>query len=153
MGRTRVPRPPLRWMYARQPRDQAAAAGLRPASTPPPMGSVAPVMQAALLLARKRTASTTSCGCPCRPSGWEVLAWGLLTRERSGKDRRGAYAVLTEKGHAALRQAWPVYARGIASHFAQHLDAVEARTLTEALQRVLDAARRAAHRPGTEGER
>ena len=68
-------------------------------------------------------------------------AEGLLRRERSGEDRRGAYAVLTEQGHAALRQAWPVYARGIATHFAQHLDAVEVRTLTEALHRVLNAAR------------
>ena len=69
-------------------------------------------------------------------------AEGLLLRERSGQDRRGAYAVLTEQGRAALRKAWPVYAAGIANHFAQHLETAEARTLTEALQRVLIAARR-----------
>ena len=39
-------------------------------------------------------------------------AEGLLTRDRSGTDRRGAYAVITEQGIAAMRQAWPVYARG-----------------------------------------
>ena len=66
---------------------------------------------------------------------------GLLARERSGSDRRGAYAVLTDKGRAALRQAWPVYARGIASHFAHHLNDAEAQTLTDALQRILTAAR------------
>jgi DNA-binding MarR family transcriptional regulator len=68
-------------------------------------------------------------------------AEGLLMRERSGQDRRGAYAVLTEKGRAALRQAWPLYARGIANHFARHLGTTEARTFIEAFQRVLDAAR------------
>jgi DNA-binding MarR family transcriptional regulator len=65
---------------------------------------------------------------------------GLLKRERSGTDRRGAYAVLTQKGRAALRQAWPVYARGIASHFARHLSVEEAGALTQALQRMLNAA-------------
>jgi len=68
-------------------------------------------------------------------------AEGLLTRERSGQDRRGAYAVLTEKGRAALRQAWPIYARGIANHFARHLSGAEARTLTEAFEGILAAER------------
>ena len=35
-------------------------------------------------------------------------AEGLLLRDRSGTDRRGAYAVITEQGIAALRQSWPV---------------------------------------------
>src|SRR6266487_5523679 len=47
-------------------------------------------------------------------------AKGMLTRERVGTDRRGAYAVLTDRGRDALRQAWPIYAQGIAQHFAQH---------------------------------
>ena len=68
-------------------------------------------------------------------------AEGLLIRERSGQDRRGAYAVLTDKGRAALRLAWPVYARGIVNNFARHLSTAEVRTITEALQRTLDAAR------------
>jgi DNA-binding MarR family transcriptional regulator len=68
-------------------------------------------------------------------------AEGLLYRERSGTDRRGAYAVLTDAGLAALRQTWPVYARGIAEHFACYLSDEEVRTLTEVFQRVLAAAR------------
>ena len=68
-------------------------------------------------------------------------AAGLLTRERDGTDRRGAYAVLTEQGYQALRKAWPVYARGIRAHFARHLHEAELHTLTHGLQRVLDAAR------------
>lgn len=70
-------------------------------------------------------------------------AQGLLVRERSISDRRGSYAVLTEEGMAALRQAWPIYARGIAQHFTSLLNDTEVRTITEALERVLVAAREA----------
>ena len=66
---------------------------------------------------------------------------GLLLRERSESDRRGAYAVLTSDGVTALRQAWPIYARGIDQYFASLLSDEEVRTLTEALERVLAAAR------------
>ncbi len=66
---------------------------------------------------------------------------GLLTRERSGADRRGAYAVLTEQGRAALREAWPIYARGIENYFARHLSDEELATLTNALGRLFAAAR------------
>lgn len=69
-------------------------------------------------------------------------AQGLLVRERSCPDRRGAYAVLTEQGKAALRKAWPVYAQGIEQHFASLLNDSEVRTLTEALEKVLAAARK-----------
>lgn len=65
---------------------------------------------------------------------------GLLRREVSAGDRRGAYAVLTDEGLAALRQAWPVYARGIAAHFARHLSPEEAATLAAALERIAEAA-------------
>lgn len=64
---------------------------------------------------------------------------GLIVRERSVTDRRGAYAVLTEHGAAALRQAWPIYARGIANHFAHYLSDAEAEVITAALTRMLDA--------------
>jgi DNA-binding MarR family transcriptional regulator len=67
---------------------------------------------------------------------------GLLRRERVATDRRGAYAVLTEKGQAALRTAWPIYERGIEEHFARHLEDDEVRVLTAALGRVDTAARR-----------
>jgi DNA-binding MarR family transcriptional regulator len=66
---------------------------------------------------------------------------GLLRRERTGHDRRGAYAVLTEAGHRAMREAWPVYSAGIAAYFAQHLSAAEAQLLHAAFTRILDAAR------------
>jgi len=62
---------------------------------------------------------------------------GLLTRERSGPDRRATYAVLTLKGFRAFRHAWPIYANGIFKYFIQHLTPQEAGTLTQMLQRVL----------------
>ena len=60
----------------------------------------------------------------------------LLGRERTGSDRRGAYAVLTEKGEAAMRRAWPVYAAGINQHFASRLTESEMLVLTQALGRI-----------------
>jgi DNA-binding MarR family transcriptional regulator len=65
---------------------------------------------------------------------------GLLVRESSPEDGRGAYAVLTENGLEAMRKAWPVYAQGIHDYFAQHLDADEAQIMTQALGRMLTAA-------------
>ncbi len=62
---------------------------------------------------------------------------GLLTREASPEDGRGAYAVLTDAGLAALRQAWPVYARGIQQGFAQHLSKDDAKHLTDLFERML----------------
>lgn len=66
-------------------------------------------------------------------------AEGLLIRERSGPDRRGAYAVVTEEGIAALRRTWPIYARGISGYFAQWLTLEEAQFLESTLRRLLQA--------------
>jgi DNA-binding MarR family transcriptional regulator len=66
---------------------------------------------------------------------------GLVRRERSEDDRRGWFAVLTERGRSTLRRAAPVHLRGIQEHFARHLDDEEARVLTAALDRVTAAAR------------
>src|SRR5215470_975827 len=66
-------------------------------------------------------------------------AEGLLLRDRSGTDRRGAYAVITEKGITALRKAWPVYARGIAEYFAQWLTPEQALLLESAFGAMLQA--------------
>jgi DNA-binding MarR family transcriptional regulator len=67
---------------------------------------------------------------------------GLVNREPNPADRRGDLIVLTDAGHAAVRRTWPAYARGIADHFARHVTPDEAAVLTEALERVLAAARR-----------
>jgi DNA-binding MarR family transcriptional regulator len=67
----------------------------------------------------------------------------LLCRERTGagEDRRGAYAVLTEKGLEALHQAWPVYANGILNYFISQLEPTEIKIITSALNRVDQAVR------------
>ncbi len=67
-------------------------------------------------------------------------AEGLLIRDRSRTDRRGAYAVITERGIAALRRTWPIYVRGITEYFAQWLTLEEAALLEAALGRILRAA-------------
>ncbi len=67
---------------------------------------------------------------------------GLLYRARCGEDRRGAYAVLSDKGLEALRQAWPIYAHGIQKNFASLLSDEEARVLTQVFERVNEKARR-----------
>jgi len=66
-------------------------------------------------------------------------AEGFLVRDRSGTDRRGAYAVITEQGITALRKAWPVYARGIAEYFAQWLTPEQALLLESAFGAMLQA--------------
>jgi DNA-binding MarR family transcriptional regulator len=66
-------------------------------------------------------------------------AEGLLTRDRCGTDRRGAYAVITKQGIEALQLIWPIYAKGIAEYFAQWLTLEEAQLLESALGRILQA--------------
>ncbi|MFN8375965.1 MAG: MarR family transcriptional regulator [Anaerolineae bacterium] len=63
----------------------------------------------------------------------------LLERERSAEDRRGAYAVLTDKGLEAMRRSWKVYAQAIQERFAAHLSDEEARILSAVFQRMLNA--------------
>lgn len=61
---------------------------------------------------------------------------GLLRREDCPDDRRGSYAVLTQKGAAALRRTWPEYARAIQECFGQFVSKEEADTISRALARV-----------------
>jgi DNA-binding MarR family transcriptional regulator len=70
-------------------------------------------------------------------------AKGLVRREPSPSDRRGAFAVLTSQGRSVFRRAAPVHLRGIQEHFARHLDDDEAATLFDTLSRVTAAARSA----------
>jgi DNA-binding MarR family transcriptional regulator len=69
---------------------------------------------------------------------------GLLCRAACPGDRRGAFAVLTDEGRAALRRTWPAYARGIEEHFARHLSADGAAAVAAALAPVAAAGEAAA---------
>ena len=66
---------------------------------------------------------------------------GYLRREINLKDRRGFFAVITEEGIAALREAWPIYAEGIAQFFAQHLDEESAVLLARLFSKMLAGAK------------
>lgn len=66
-----------------------------------------------------------------------IEAEGFLKRELDPTDRRGFYAILTDKGRIALREAWPIYAKGIANYFARHLSDQEAQQVEAILRRVL----------------
>jgi DNA-binding MarR family transcriptional regulator len=79
---------------------------------------------------------------------------GLVRRERSENDRRGWFAVLTERGRSTLRRAAPVHLRGIQEHFARHVEDEEARMLAAVLARVSAAAKaRRLPDPAGDGER
>ena len=49
-----------------------------------------------------------------------VEAAGCVRREVDPADRRASRIVLTNQGEDLLRRMWPVYARGIERHFAEH---------------------------------
>jgi DNA-binding MarR family transcriptional regulator len=65
---------------------------------------------------------------------------GMVRREASTDDGRGAVAILTEAGESAVQDAWPHYARGIAKYFAKDLNSTELRVIGTALAKVRDRA-------------
>ena len=66
---------------------------------------------------------------------------GLVKRERSEEDRRGAFAVLTDDGKAMRRRMWPVYAKAIKKLFEERVSDAQAQVMGTALRAILDAAR------------
>ena len=66
---------------------------------------------------------------------------GLLRREASQEDRRGAYAVLTEKGLEVTLRADRAHSRSIQQHFGQHLTEDDLRALSGAVGKVREALR------------
>src|SRR5687767_5595788 len=69
-----------------------------------------------------------------------AVAAGVVSREADPDDRRAQQVVLTDAGRALLRKMWPVYRRGIAAHFAEHLDGDPGK-LSATLGRMADSAR------------
>ena len=63
----------------------------------------------------------------------------LLRRESCSDDRRGAYCVITAAGRQMRKKIWPVYRRQIEVLFADQLTSAEARTLAQALEKILAA--------------
>ena len=63
---------------------------------------------------------------------------GFVTRRPCPEDRRGMYAVITERGRAALMSAMPGHIAGIQEHFLRYLDGEDVCNLHAALSRVLN---------------
>lgn len=66
---------------------------------------------------------------------------GLVQRQRSEDDRRGAFAVLTAQGKAMRKRMWPVYQASIRDLFEEVISESEAAAMGKALRRLLDRAR------------
>ncbi|HSR23472.1 MAG TPA: MarR family transcriptional regulator [Candidatus Eisenbacteria bacterium] len=66
---------------------------------------------------------------------------GLIARQPSPEDGRGAYVVLTDHGRRTFRRAAAVHLRGVASHFLRHLSEQEAAVMEAVLRRVRPACR------------
>jgi DNA-binding MarR family transcriptional regulator len=64
---------------------------------------------------------------------------GLVARRACELDKRGFYAALTAAGKRTFRSAAPRHYRGIASRFADQMNASERETLTRVLGRIADA--------------
>ena len=78
---------------------------------------------------------------------------GLVTRQRTPEDRRGAYAALTAKGRALRQRMWPVYQAAVEKYFGAYVSEREAIQIGEILARVAravhEASRAAAGSDGT----
>jgi DNA-binding MarR family transcriptional regulator len=73
---------------------------------------------------------------------------GLVQREPSPDDGRGAYAALTQEGRALLREAEATHLAAVRAYFLDHLTAEEGATLARGWQRLLSR-----QAPDTECER
>jgi len=69
----------------------------------------------------------------------ELERAGLVERVPNPDDRRSAFATITSEGRKQLRAAAPVYLEAIEQHYSRHLSRREARTIADALGRVLAA--------------
>jgi DNA-binding MarR family transcriptional regulator len=64
-------------------------------------------------------------------------AKGLVKRQRAPKDRRGVFAVLTEKGAALRKQMWLHYRIAILEVLGSAVSRHEAETLTTTLKKII----------------
>lgn len=69
----------------------------------------------------------------------ELEQAGYVDRLADPDDGRATLASITDSGRAALREAAPVYLRGIDEHFTRHLSIADQRAIGRALQHVIDA--------------
>jgi DNA-binding MarR family transcriptional regulator len=65
----------------------------------------------------------------------------LIEREDTPHDRRGYHCVITHAGLAMRKKMWPLYKAEMERLFSRHVTVEEARTIGDALERVVKAAR------------
>ena len=63
---------------------------------------------------------------------------GWVRRDRCGDDRRGAFAVLTDDGFAALEAAAPIHVESVREHLFDQLTPEQQRELAEICDRLLE---------------
>jgi DNA-binding MarR family transcriptional regulator len=68
----------------------------------------------------------------------ELQHEGYVERVADPDDKRATLATITKAGHAALKQAAPVYLQGIETHFTRYLSMAQQRAIVDGLQRVID---------------
>ncbi|NJL86066.1 MAG: MarR family transcriptional regulator [Leptolyngbyaceae cyanobacterium SM1_1_3] len=61
---------------------------------------------------------------------------GLLQREQCSRDRRGAFAVITQAGFAMLERMWTVYESAITRDFACHLNVADVKLFIKILNKI-----------------
>jgi DNA-binding MarR family transcriptional regulator len=64
---------------------------------------------------------------------------GLVRRHTPPENLRTTYAVLTDAGRRALKNAVPIHHRGIEEHFARHVSARDAATISRVARTVTQA--------------
>ena len=64
---------------------------------------------------------------------------GLVAREIPPSDRRATFAVITDKGMAALERSLPVHLELVEEEFGRHLEPEDAETIVSVAARVSDA--------------
>jgi DNA-binding MarR family transcriptional regulator len=62
---------------------------------------------------------------------------GLVRRERCESDRRSTYAVITPRGRAERKSAWPTYERGLREVWAAFISDEQATQVFNILRQVL----------------
>jgi DNA-binding MarR family transcriptional regulator len=58
---------------------------------------------------------------------------GLIKRVQCNEDKRVQYAMVTAKGHQALKRSWPIYRAAVQEYFGKHLSNQEAKQLEKIL--------------------
>jgi len=66
----------------------------------------------------------------------EALGW--ISREACESDRRGAFAVLTDDGFAALEAAAPVHVEGVRTHLFDQLSTTQLKQLRVISEQILE---------------